>query len=275
MGIQEQKFILPSIFYNNQINIEQLILDYLKDSLTTLDCVLEDKNHIIIDGYLVNDNDIYVFINISLIKIDNLYLSKNTDFWFALTNEIINTRHICNIKICDEVTNFFVNNIKYLTEYDNIIYPSPEVVYVGAHYKRVEFQNIFGISKNENKFGNNFYFTYLIDDAFINGSFSKDHSAEYRFGKLLTDDANGRYIEGGINRIAILLDKVVYICEEDVDNLIYKDEWINYILDFDCVFIILKCNKILIMIQEYARQYPLSHHKINKKTVYNDKISIL
>jgi hypothetical protein len=275
LGFQEQKFIFPSIFYNSQININKVILDNLKENLAIVDCVIEDKSKIYINGYYIYNEEIYIFVDISIVKLERIYLTKNTEIWFALSHEIVNTKNICNIQIGNEVSDFFTNNIQFLTEIDNNMYPSPEVIYVGDHLKRVEFQNLFGVSKSEKIYGEYYYFTYYIEDALRNGAWSKDKLPEYRFGKLLTDDENGRYIEGGINRIAILLENSIYINESQVNDMINNEEWEDFLLQYDCVYIVLENKSILILLNDYMRQYPLSYHKINKKTLTNDIIEIV
>lgn len=274
LGHKEQKFVLPSIYYFDEIELRPVILDYLKDTLLHSD-YLNELEQIQINGYCSFNNEIYMFVDISIINLDRLYLEKDSKFWFALSSEIINTRHICNIHISKEVSTFFIENIHLLNTIDDVLYPTPDVVYVGNYFRKVEFQNMFGISKSEKKFGNHYYFTYLFAEAFANGAWSETRKPVKRFDKLLTDDDNGRYIEGGINRIAILLDKPTYISETDADELINLDKWNDYILDYDCIFILLNTNEVLILLQDLNRQHALSYHKINKKTIYNSQMSIL
>ena len=202
-------------------------------------------------------------------------MNKKSQIWFGLITELINTKNICGINISSDVTSFFTNNIDLFSTIDNNLYPSPEVVYVGDYFSKIEFQSIFGVSKEEKSFGNYYYFTYSLEDALRDGCWSKDGNPKYRFNKLITEDSNGKYIEGGINRIAILLDKCKYIKEEEVNKLINLDQWDEYIEGYDCIFILLNSNKILILTKDYKRQYPLSYHKLNKKTLDMNKIDIL
>jgi hypothetical protein len=279
IGYKEQNLVLPSINYFDQIKINDVIIDYLKDNLLPIEYPVNDNEleKIQINGYYIYNNEIYIFIDISIINLDRLFLNKDSNIWFALLTEIINTSHVCNIHINNEVTMFFIQNIDNLklNTIDNIIYPFPDIVYVGNYFNKVEFQNMFGISKSEKKYGNHYYFTYLLSEAFKNGAWTENNRPIKRFDKLITDDDYGRYIEGGINRIAILLDKHTYILEKEADELIYLEKWDDFILDYDCVFIIQKNDEILILLQDIKRQHSLSYHKINKKTVYTNNISIL
>jgi len=272
-----QKLIFPSILYFDKIELNHSILDYLNESLLNIDYLItpDELEKVKMNGYCIFNNEIYLFIDISILKLERLFLKKDSNIWFALSTEIINTTHICDIHICKEVTNFFINNIHYLNTNDDILYPNPDVVYVGNYLKKVEFQNMFGISKSEKKFGYHYYFTYLFSESFIDASWSENGKPLKRFEKLITDDENGRFIEGGINRIAILLDKHTYIYEEEADELINLEKWEDFIIDYDCIFIMQKSNNTLILLQDINRQYQLSYHKINKKTIYTDNKSIL
>jgi hypothetical protein len=275
-GNLTQNLIFPKISYkpNSSLDINKLILTFLQDNLQEIGVnILKDElNSILIKGLYIYNNKVYIFIDISSIKLDRLLLNKQSEIWFALISEIVNLKNICRINISEEVINFVTNNIEVCNYIDNILYPSPDIVYAGSYFNKVEFQSLFGISKSEKIYGNYFYFSYSLDEALKYGSWSKDGNPEYRFGKLITDDENGRYIEGGINRVAILIDKCKYINEEEINNL---DELINYFSEYDCISILSSNSNVTIMIKDFNRQYPLSYHKINKKTIYSGNIDIL
>jgi len=256
-GLNEQKFVFPTMLYDKNMDINKYIYDYLINRLESIET--NEINNININGFHIYNWEIYIFIDMSSINLDRLLLSKNSEVWFALITELVNTKHICNITISQEVSNFITNNINLFSKIDNTLFPSPEVIYTGNHFSKVEFQSLFGISKSEREYGNYFYFSYSLEESLYDGVYSK----------------NGTYIEGGINRVAILLDKSKYIKEDEVNDLINKDIWEEYILDYDCIFILLKTDKILILMKDYNRQYPLSYHIINKKTINTKKIDIV
>jgi hypothetical protein len=281
IGYKEQNLTFPCLIYNNiDISISNYISEYLKESLEPMfkDKHVDGLEEIITKGFCVYKDEIYIFIDISSINIDKLYLTKTSEIWFGMLSEIINTKHICNISISKEVNHFIINNIEYFCKIEDVLYPLPEVVYVGNHLKRVEFQSMFGVSKIDNEYGYHYNFSYSLKDALINGKFAKDKLPEFRFGKRLTDD-DGKYIEGGINRIAILLDKTKYINKEDVMKLIENNEWEEYIKNYNCIFIIsnnINCNdNISIIMQDYKRQIPLSYHKINNKILDEEYLDIM
>lgn len=271
-----QNLIFPKISYIPKSNINEIILSLLEEKLNAIEIknLKEELNNVVIKGFYLFNSKIYIFIDISSIKLDRLLLNKKSEIWFALITEIVNSRNICRINISDEVNDFITNNIDLFSNIDNILYPCPEIAYDGSYFNKVEFQSLFGVSKSEKKYGNYFYFSYSLEDALKDGSWTKDANPEFRFGKLITDDGNGRYIEGGINRIAILIDKCKYIKEEEIDKMNDLDELTDYFLEYDCIYILSKSNKVTIMVKDYNRQYQLSYHKINKKTLL-DKIDII
>jgi hypothetical protein len=275
-----QNFVFPKISYNPKsninININELILSFLKENVESIGFTVsnEELSNIFIKGFNLFSSEIYIFIDISCIKLDRLFLNKKSEIWFALISEIVNSRNICRINISDDVNDFVTNNIDLFSNIDNILYPTPEIAYVGSYFNKVEFQSLFGIAKSEKKYGNYYYFSYSFEDALKDGSWTKYRNPEFRFGKIITDDDNGRYIEGGVNRIAILLDKCKYIKEEEIDKMTNLDELTDYFLEYDCIYILSKNYNVTIMMKDYNRQYPLSYHKINKKTL-SGKIDII
>lgn len=201
-------------------------------------------------------NDIrYIFIDISKINIECIFLNKYSEIWMALPSEIINNRHICNIPIEDELRNLFLNNPKLYT-LSNISkknYPIPDIVYSGSHFKATEFQGVFAVSKKEGKYGKYYYFNSSLQTAFREGGWSKDFLPEYKYEELITDNEYGRYICGGINRIALLLED---ICVTDGNT------------SYECdSFIICSTGEPVILVKDYNQQIGLSYHKIHKKTL--------
>lgn len=272
-----QNLVFPKVSYKLNININELIISFLVENLDAIgfNITKEELNNIFIKGFHVFNHKIYIFIDISSVKLDRLLLNKKSEIWFALISEIVNIKNICGINISDEVINFVANNIELCSYIDNILYPSPDIAYAGGYFNKVEFQSLFGVSKMEKKYGNYFYFSYSFEDALRMGSWSKDGNPEFRFGKLITDDNNGRYIEGGVNRVAILLDKCKYISEDEINKMTNLDELTNYFSEYDCISILSSDSNVTVMMKDFNRQYPLSYHKINKKTIYSGIIDII
>jgi hypothetical protein len=108
------------------------------------------------------NTDCYLFINISVLKLETNHLSVN----MVLIDEIMNTKQMYNINIAEEVTNFFLRNNEfiYLKDEKERNIEIPKVVYVGKPEKTLEFTFVFGNTKSLEKsknslFGPYYYFT--------------------------------------------------------------------------------------------------------------------
>jgi hypothetical protein len=142
------------------------------------------------------------------------------------------------------------------------------VGYSGAFYKQTEFQSIFGISKTHQEFGEHYYLLLDFNDAFQYGGWSKTEQPEYKFDKLITDNEFGRYINGGINRVAILTQNNIFLTidtKKQDDNV--KDTFTPIDFETNDSFTVSINNKPYIIIKEFEQQISLSFHKINKFTL--------
>ena len=227
-----------------------------------------DPNNIEIKGYCESNGEYYVFIDISKISLESCFLYKNSECWFALLTEIVNNQSVCDIMINKDVTQFFKTHyISFLLEnpVDQTYYPHPDVIYDGCHFKTTDFQNIFGISKKDDIYGKQYYLNFLLEKAFRNGGWSQTFAPEYKYDKLITDNEFGRYIQGGINRVAVLSDKIILKTMPDVNDGQSSIEFIDHLFTlYDTIYIGDIYQPPTILIKEYSQQIPLSYHKINK-----------
>jgi len=121
------------------------------------------KESIKIKGLYDYKDEIYLFIDLTECKLNlnDIYYSSNV--MFALVDEIMNHKSICNIEIDDEVVDFFIynNNFCYLTSDKNIRYELPIVAYVWSEENMLNFTYMFGTSKKDKMvlLGPYFYFT--------------------------------------------------------------------------------------------------------------------
>jgi len=127
-------------------------------------------------GIYVYENKIYAFIDLTKLEINTTLISKNAMCWFALLDEIINKKEICNIEINYEVTDFFLNNntfIYFKDSKENQI-EIPSVVYSGTHEKNLYFNFIFGNTSCDNNavLSSGYYFTDYTN-SFKQGGWSK------------------------------------------------------------------------------------------------------
>ena len=104
-----------------------------------------------------------MFIDLTECKLNlnDIYYSSNV--MFALLDEIMNHKSICNIEIDDIVDDFFIYNNKfcYLTSDKDICYEIPTIAYVWTEERMLNFTYTFGTSKKNNSaiLGPYFYFT--------------------------------------------------------------------------------------------------------------------
>jgi hypothetical protein len=208
---------LPNLHISN-LNLKDNLVSYAKVYISGI-LNIEDfnnlQNNIQFDGFYENKGGIYMFFDITNndINIDETYSSSLIKF--ALVDEIINHKNVCNIPIANDTTKFFIENqsINYLFDENNNTYEIPIVGFVGKKTKeQINFTYIFGESAKDKLsiFGSSYYFTDF-NNAVRQGGWSNDYKPEYLYNKLITDNENGRYIRGGLVRFALFMGKTLYI----------------------------------------------------------------
>lgn len=257
------------------------------------------------NGYYEFEQNIYLFFDITNcgVCIDDNYSSCLVNF--ALIDEIINHRKICNMSISEETTQFFITNcsLNYLYDKNNEAYENPIVGFVGKPTPRKTiFTYTFG-EKPKNKsaiLGPYYYFTNF-NYAIRQGGWSHDYKPEYMYNKLITDNDYGRYFEGGIVRFALFTGNTKYIenmpnnanDESDIKTQRLNDLSLDkkyeiltlrisdhnglWAKTFDSAYlgnIELDDGSFiedapLIVLKEYNQQIPLSYHFIDKSSLGN------
>ena len=299
-----EQFILPSYmfsnFYTNDNTIEHFVINKVKKSLAFINCNYEKVNLSMYKGiYYDKKNKPYALVNISDIDINYIALNRNSNIWFALPSEILNTRDICNIEISEDIYNLFsenpmlsllhynnVSNYKDMTMLDNVkplsIYPVPDVVYTGGEYKDVQFCSIFGVKRREiyKNMGENYYFFRNFNNAVKEGGWCLDGGIEIidlenknithnKVGKLIIDNEYGRFIKGGINRYAIFIENPSIVFDDNDDNDDKNEDNLNENGEKKCSIILKQdtSNKILpdILVKDYNMFFPLTFHELDKK----------
>ena len=60
-------------------------------------------------AFSVERNLLYVFVDFTPLKVKSVYFSRRVNkLWFCLPDEIMNVKHVCNIPIHEETTDFFL-----------------------------------------------------------------------------------------------------------------------------------------------------------------------
>ncbi len=254
-------------------------------------------NSILFKGFYEFNGKLYVFFDASKceLNLDDIYIYS--PFRFALLDEIVNKKNVCNIIINYETTKFFTSNdsLCYLYDENNKPYENPIVGYVGKSTpEKLNFTFTFGESA-KNKcalFGPYYYFTNF-SNAIRQGGWSHNYKPEQSYGKYITDNDNGRYSKGGIVRFALFTGKTKYIenlpndpiDESEIRKELIKDSnaheiqllrisdhdglWSNL---FDSIYLAnieLDDGSYIedspkLVLKEYSQQVPLSYHFIDK-----------
>ena len=264
LGGSFQELDLPMLEVRDPLEIENNAKEKIKYFLSTIDCKVNNIDDIVVKGAYNNLNRYYLFIDISNISITPIFLKRTTPIWFALASEIINTRNVCNIPISNKVYELFRSDFKIFT----LVNPentrcitSPDAVYSGSHFKQTQFQSIFGVSKKPNE--DYYCLLYSINDAFKNAGWSSTRMPEYKFNKMITNNDSGRYISGGINRIALLTKCSICMNQEDTNtNTKTKDSTYNFD-KHDLIHTVIN-EECVALIKDVNQQVSLSYHRLDK-----------
>jgi hypothetical protein len=301
--IIKEKLVLPLLTVSRETDQDFSIamIEKVKNSLSAIGC---DPSKLTMDSYkgLINDKHerIYALVDISIVDIFRISLTRNNPIWFSLPTEIINIRSICNIPIDDNVTELFLNmpelSVLHIPDPKNLNlnlnpYPIPDAVYSGSYFRNVEFQSVFGVSKEKvyQSCDSYYYYFRLFEDAVKEGGWVRtgghklidldDVSITHNpAGTKLVDNEYGRYIRGGINRYALFPENYM-VYTEPTKTLSLTDDDINIKFGaHKCIIIQYEeedIDTILpdILIKEYEMAYPISYH-ILSKNILGDKYEI-
>jgi hypothetical protein len=253
-------------------------------------------------GLYIYENKVYAFVDLTKVEINATLVNRNSLYWFALIDEIVNKNKICDIPISDDVTDFFMNNNEFIyfknAKEEQIEIPS--VVYTGSHEKTLHFNFTFGNRPSDNNaiLSSGFYFTNYTN-AFKQGGWSLDYKTD-------NDDAV-KYTKGGIIRYALFLGnnlvkmnypndtideseikKAKLINSENAEKTENNDDYVYEKMtlrisdhdglwkqNYDSVYLgkmeldngeYLR-NTPLYVVKDYYNHTPLSYHHINKRTL--------
>jgi hypothetical protein len=253
-------------------------------------------------GLYIYENKVYAFVDLTKVEINASLVNRNSLYWFALIDEIVNKNKVCDIPISDDVTDFFMNNNEFIyfknAKEEQIEIPS--VVYTGSHEKTLHFNFTFGNRPSDNNtiLSSGFYFTNYTN-AFKQGGWSLDYKAD-------NDDAV-KYTKGGIIRYALFLGnnlvkmnypndtideseikKAKLINSENAEKTENNDDYVYEKMtlrisdhdglwkqNYDSVYLgkmeldngeYLR-NTPLYVVKDYYNHTPLSYHHINKRTL--------
>jgi hypothetical protein len=283
----------------NVIKLSKLMLF----NLLSLTNHSEFDNNICFKGFYLNGRDVNIVFDLTECKLQIYDVYRINQMWFALLDEIINHKNLCNFFIDSSVTNFFINNndFIFLKNENGDNYELPVVGYIGMNginYNKVSFMYTFGNSpKDKNAiFGPYYYFTDY-KNSIREGCWSETAKPVKVNDILITDNEYGRYKKSSIIRFGLFLGKmkiVENLPNDENDNSYTKKERLEdtdldknmevmttrisdhdgkWAENYDSVFLgkteldngeYLKKTPIYVL-KEYEQQIPLSYHFIDKR----------
>ena len=253
--------VLPCLDRTTSVTTDILI----NEIVFSLDLQSETDKHKISPGGFLDGTDSvrYFFVDISDLRVSSGLLENDSALWFGLLSELINNKTVYNITVDKDVCDFFTDHYELFVLHNpstGLKYPLPDVGYHGSHFKMTEFQNEFGINKQKRKLGDYFYYMYALQDAIQEGLSWHNDNQEYISSTL---------IEGGVNRIALLVDNMLYLNEEEIDKREDCDSYISGLMEIhDSIFVYSKQKSFVIM-KDIYRQVSLSYHKIKQPVTSN------
>ena len=135
-------FVDISIFDNN----EDKLLSYLEMYIYIIFIKVCINENMVLNGYYIYKNDIYFFYNLSNCQIEMNDIYRENNAWLCLVDEIVNQKHICNMKMDNDIVDFFILNNEFMLLkdlHDNTV-ESPTALYVGKEEKWLNFTFMFG-----------------------------------------------------------------------------------------------------------------------------------
>jgi len=171
------------------------------------------------DGYLIYDDEIYIFFNLKIIhKMQDFYESKN-ELWWTTIDEICNSKKVINFDVHRSVSDMFLNNVQfiYLLNDKNESYLIPRIGYYGCYYKIMSYIGLLGVQQSTHApYGNFFYFnTFKRSIKYGGWSFVGTEKYNKKYIKL---DKHNRYDKGGIVRFAVFLHNSKMFLNHPKDN---------------------------------------------------------
>ena len=154
------------------------------------------------DGYLLFNNDVYVFFNLEIkYNVLNKYDSSN-ELWWATIYEMCNSKQMLHFDVHDSVSELFLNYTKliYLINQNKIPYNIPIIGYYGCYHLLLSYVTLLGVQQSSYApYGNFFYFNNFRRSVKYGGwGFKGDKD-------YIIKDKDNKYDSGGVARFALFL----------------------------------------------------------------------
>ena len=230
------------------------------------------------NGYYYSKNNMYLFFDFTNCKSEINTIYKNSQIWPVLVDEIINTKHVCNIEIKPQISDFFNKNMEFtiLTDNHDKIYDIPCVTYTGKKISKLNFTYVFGMTKPDNDllFGSYYYFTnfknsikkFIEENKGIKGGVVR-FALFLGSSKVILNNISDSFDESNIKRELINCQNNLY---ENLTLRItdYDGKWSEkydsvYVGDIELDNGEKLRNTPIYAVKNYEQQIPLSYHFID------------
>lgn len=193
----------PFIKYKQNSNIIELIKPFIKKIFPI--------KYIDFNGYILNDNGLFMFCNYTKPTINIKTLNKNNEFWWGLIHEICNLKKIINFPIHQNTYKIFYNNpfLIYLKK-NNTDIQIPTVAYYGTTDELLSYASTMGIRSQGHKLFGPHYSFQDFKGSIKYAGWTSNYATSMIDNNYVSDE-NGKYYNGGVIRYALFLDKKAVI----------------------------------------------------------------
>lgn len=261
-------------------------------------------------GYIYNEQNkqIFIFYEYDSIKQPRNIekLSRKTQFWWALIDELVNYKRVLNFSVSSIVSNLFLDNPSLLYLHNRETSEQieiPSVGYHGAFYDLLPLIVSFGLKASTlyPMMGKYYYFG-TFRKAVRYAAWTSTYKPR-KFRDVVIADDNGLYQRGGIVRFAIFLGNMHAFLNHPYDRDDYSERYYNRIASnpidkqyedltlklhdhdgkwaqkYDSVYVgraklsnggLFMKNPEFIT-RKFEQQNILSYHELDKKTLYYDE----
>jgi hypothetical protein len=280
------ELIFPKIPLFNNFNKDELI-DYTKVCLfgfLSLENYEPFNDLIKFDGFYEHDNNLYLFFDLTKIKINLYDIYSNSSLWFGLIDEIVNYKNICNIKINESVSYFFQENqdLCFLVDDKDDIYELPIACFIPCSENKLNYNYMFGqIKEDKNQILGPYYYFKDYYNAYEEALNLIKDDTQMVIVRFALFTGNVKYIENYPNdpidesemKRQRLQDPNL---DQNVERLTMRisdhdGKWAD---NYDSVYLgNLELdygnflNKQLFVVKEYGQQIPLTYHFVNNKSL--------
>jgi len=209
--------IFPFIKQTKTTSIQKIIFSMMIDTLK------QPRLKWAYKGYVSDENNLYLFIKLTGEKrklFSQRVLERNTKWWWAIIDEVCNSRHILNFPIHKIVTQLFLANpiLIYLKDTMGQKKPIPRSLYYGRSAQFIPFNFVFGPKIRSKGLYGPYYYLGNYNKAIRYAGWTVNYNKLIKGNVAISDD-NGKIYKGGIVRYAVFLGKRLKVLLNHPDDI--------------------------------------------------------